>query len=237
MSAATKSFRQVLFGICRRVDKDVPTDTRTAAHFGEFINSAVKLAWEYYPWPERLKLQSEALQAHPDIAGARYIPRLTASRHIALLSNLFSACPLVSSSFQAIPFTERADGFYVHPACSWETVWLDYRAAPPEFTSDLHDPDKTYEAASLVWEGQVNGLGHVFKALQNVPAATALSNAEYWEAVTIPARLSEAVMAGAIGAFHASEGNHGTARVKLEYMQDLIEHEIIQITSQSGQNS
>jgi hypothetical protein len=64
-----------------------------------------------------------------------------------------------------------------------------------------------------------------------VPADTALTSTAHWVPVPIYSRLAEAVMAGAVGAHNASEGNYGSARVKVEYMLDLIEHEITLLTS------
>lgn len=233
MSAATKTFSRILASICHRLDKDVPATTRDAARFAEYVTAATKLVWEYYPWPDAMELEDEAVTAHPTLTGAKYIPKVTNARTIGTLNGVYSANPLADTSARQLTFTKRADGYYLPAGSSETTVWLDYRPAPPEYTSTVHVLSSTYAAGSLVWDK--DGSGNVFKAIAAVSANTALTDASKWLAVPVLACLAEPIIAGVIGAHNASEGNHGTARVKLDYMLEMIEHEITLLTNQEAQ--
>lgn len=233
MSAATKTFSRILASICHRLDKDVPASTRDAARFAEYVTAATKLVWEFYPWPDALELETESVTTHPTLTGAKYIPKVTDSRTIGTLNGVYSANPLADSSARQLTFTKRADGYYLPPGSSETTVWLDYRPAPPEYTSELHVLADTYAVGDLVWDKTTTG--HVFKAIAAVSANTALTDTAKWIAIPVLACLAEPIISGVIGAHNASEGNHGTARVKLDYMLEMIEHEITLLTNQEAQ--
>jgi hypothetical protein len=233
MSAATKTFSRILASICHRVDLDVPCSDRDAAQFAEYITAATKLAWEYYPWTDALELEDESVIAHPTLTGAKYLPKVTDSRTIGTLNGVYSANPLADSNARQLTFTKRADGYYLPAGSTETTVWLDYRPAPPEYTSELHVLASTYPTGALVWDKA--GTGKVFKALAAVSANTALTDTAKWLAIPVLSCLAEPIIAGVIGARNASEGNHGTARVKLDYMIEMIEHEITLLTNQEAQ--
>jgi len=44
------------------------------------------------------------------------------------------------------------------------------------------------------------------------------------------------IILGVIGAHKQAKGEYGTARVKIEYLQEALEHEIEQFTGQSQQH-
>jgi hypothetical protein len=110
------------------------------------------------------------------------------------------------------------------------TVWVEYRPEPPVYTATEWSNADTYAEGALVWDA--DGSGHVFKALGAVEAGTLLTVTASWERVPVLACLAEAIKAGMTGAYHASEGQHGTARVKESYMLDELEHELIKIQNQ-----
>ncbi|MEQ1750501.1 MAG: hypothetical protein ABL974_13825 [Prosthecobacter sp.] len=233
MSAATKTFSRILASICHRLDKDVPATTRDAARFAEYVTAATKLVWEFYPWPDALALTTESVTTHPTLTGARYIPKVTNSRTIGTLNGVYSANPLADPNARQLTVTKRADGYYLPAGSSETTVWLDYRPAPPEYTSELHVIANEYAVGDLAWDK--DNTGHVYKAIDDAPEDTALTNTDFWVQVPVLACLAEPIIAGVIGAHNASEGNHGTARVKLEYMLEMIEHEITLLTNQEAQ--
>lgn len=237
MSLAVKSFRQVLFGAAKRlgmVPEEDGLQRTDAAMLTEYLNSAVKLAWEFYTWPDALEIREEPIIAHPTITGARYVPRSTAGRTLKVVTAVWSNDPRANRCSEPVYHTVLADGLYFYRSDT-STVWVQYRPEPPEFTESEWSATRTYPIESLVWDAAEDASGHVFKALQIVPAGTALTSTAHWLKVPILACIAEAVKAGVIGAWHASEGQHGTARVKQEYMQELLEHEILQIQNQGQQ--
>ncbi len=233
MSAATKSFSRILESVCHRLDLDVPCTDRNATRFAEYISAACKLAWEYYPWPDAMQLVPETVLAHPTLTGSKYIPKVTATRTIGTLAGVYTANPLCDPNARQLTVTKRADGYYLPAGSTAATVWLDYRPAPPEYSATVHVLTNTYAVGALVWDK--TGTGHNYKARAAVTANTALSDTSKWLVTPVLSCLAEPIIAGVVGANNASEGNHGTARVKLDYMLEMIEHEITLLTNQEAQ--
>jgi len=237
MSVSSKSFRQVLYGAAKRAGMVPEQDglQRTeAAMLTEFLNSAVKLAWEFYTWPDALNIRPETIIAHPTVTGAKYVPRSTDERTLKVVTALWDSDPRANRTARSVFHTTQADGLYFYNH-SDSTVWIQYRPEPPEYTDEEWNPTRPYATGSLVWDAAQDGSGHVFKARQTVPAGTVLSSTAYWESVPVLACIAEPVKAGIVGAWNASESQHGTARVKQEYMLELLEHEILQIQNQGQQ--
>lgn len=238
MSMPIKSFRQVLFGAAKRlgmVPEEDGLQRSEASMLTEFLNSAVKLAWEFYPWPDTMVINAEDVVQHPSIANARYVPRSTSTRILQTVTRVWSEDPRATRNAAEAFHTAQADGLYFYDS-NVSKVWIQYRPAPPEFTEAEWSDVRAYGAGSLVWDAAEDATGHVFKALQAVSAGTVLTSAAHWQIIGIPVCIAEPVKAGVVGAWNASEGQHGTARVKQEYMAELLEHEIYQIQIQGGQN-
>lgn len=237
MSVSTKSFRQVLYGAAKRVGMVPEQDglQRTeAAMLTEFLNSAVKLAWEFYTWPDALQIRQESIIAHPTVTGAKYVPRSNNDRTLKVITALWDTDPRVNRSAHSVFHTSQTDGLYFYNYSS-STVWVQYRPEPPEYTDEEWSATRAYTAGAIVWDAALDASGHVFRALQYVAAGTMLTNTAHWEQVPVLACIAEAVKAGIVGAWNASENQHGTARVKQEYMLELLEHEILQIQNQGQQ--
>lgn len=228
-----KTFSSILYGIGKRLDY-IKADMKpaTKAKLAEYINAAAKLAWEFYTWPDALDIRAETVEAHPTVEGARHIPRVTAQRNLKVVVECYDRDPRVSDCFDTVKYVVRGESIFL-PGCDLSTVYVDFRPAEPEFTDEPHALGSAYVTGALVWDDTATG--DVFKALQPVPANTALNNAAYWRAVQLPDFLAEPVKAGVIGAFKAAKGEHGTARVKEEYMREALEHEILQFQSQAQQ--
>lgn len=227
-----KSFRQVLYGAAKRlgmVPEQDGLDRSAAAKLTEFINSAVKLAWEFYSWPDVFQWSEEDLITHPTLTGARYVPRVNVERTLKVTLEIWDADPRVTDTARQIGGRVENDGLYFPRSESFSKVWVKFKAAPPEFSDTAWSALQGYAGGALVWDTDD---GHVYRAKQTVPAGTPTSSAAHWGRVPVPDCLAEPVKAGVIGAWNAAEGQHGTARVKEEYMLELLEHEILQIENQ-----
>lgn len=227
-----KSFRQVLYGAAKRlgmVPEQDGLDRSAAGKLTEFINSAVKLAWEFYSWPDVFQWRAEEIIAHPTLTGARYVPRVNAERTLKVTLEIWDDDPRVSDTASQIGARVESDGIYFPSSYPKNKVWVKFKSAPPEFSDTEWSALQSYAVGALVWDP---GDGHVYRARLNVPAGTPTSSATHWTLVPVPDCLAEPVKAGVIGAWHAAEGQHGTARVKEEYMLELLEHEILQLENQ-----
>ena len=229
------SFKEVLHGIAKRLDL-TPSglSENTTGKFAEFITAAMTLAWEFYVWPDLLDIREETLTAHPTVAGAKYIPRETADRNLRTVVKCYDRDPRVDECAGEVGYTVRGDGLYLGSLCKLSSVFVEWRDVPPKFTDEAHVQASAYVKDALVWDH--DGTGHVYKALQAVPSNTVITNTAYWQKVTIPDFLTEPIKAGVIGAYKQAKGDYGTARVKLEYLREALEHEIEQFTGQSQQH-
>lgn len=229
------SFKEVLHGIAKRLDLTPSGLTEaTTNKFAEYITSAMKLAWEFYVWPDLLDIREETVIAHPTVTGANYIPRETVNRILRTVVECYDRDPRVDECAGRVGYTLRGDGLYLGSLCKLTTVFVEWRDVPPKFTDDLHIEADAYVKGELVWDEE--GTGHVYKALQTVPEDTEITDTDYWQAVSIPHFLVEPIKAGVIGAHKQAKGEYGTARVKIEYLQEALEHEIEQFTGQSQQH-
>ena len=236
MSLSVESFRDVLYGAAKRlgmVPEEDGLQRSEAVMMTEFFNSAMKLAWEFFPWPDAMVLSEEAVVSHPTVIAARYVPRSNNVRTLKVVTGMWKTDPRIDALACAYPLNPRGDGFYIYDA-ALASVWVDYRPEPPKYTSQEWSNLKAYVPASLVWD--VADTGHVYRALQAVPAGTLLTSVVHWQQVPVLACLAEAVKSGIVGAWHASEGQHGTARVKEIYLLEALEHEILQIQNQGQQS-
>lgn len=235
MSLAVKSFRQVLYGGAKRLGMVPENDglqRSDAVMLTEFINSAVKLAWEFYTWPDAQDLREEEILDHPTIEGARYVPRSTSARTLKVTLKVWDRDPRANCNACPVTWNSQPDGLYFYSA-NLSTVWVQYRPEPPEYTDEEWSATRTYAAGDLTFDA--SGTGHVYRALQTVPAGTLFTSTAHWQQVPVLAILAEPIKAGVVGAWNAAEGQHGTARVKQEYMIELLDHEIVQIQNQGGQ--
>lgn len=176
-------FRDLLYGVAKRAGlapeaEGIPGPV--AAEITEGINTCYKIAWEYYDWPETLKLAPVTFDNPED---NRILWDIT-TLDIANVHGLYEVCasdpnPTTPSKRGAkIPFQLTADGI-IPTTHGRESLLVDYKREAPQFSYIPWEAARnplTYYPDDVVYN-PVDGC--CYKRLANLPAAgrsTALVN-------------------------------------------------------------
>ncbi len=227
MSAATVPFQEIVDGVLFRIANDKPTPL-VLAKIAEFANSAEITARHYFEWPDALRIEEETVLEHPTAAGAHYVPRVTAARSYQQLLEIYSSDPRSICDPGTVSYRVLADGFYIFQPLG--TVWVKATTAPNKYTSVPYDAAKAYTVGASVMATD----GHNYRCIQAGTGQEPSVSPTYWAQVPVMACLAEALKAGATGAILQGNGQHGTGRVKLEYMKELLDDAIEQIHKEAG---
>lgn len=233
MSAPTKSFKSMLDSIARRIGKlkdDGTIDAGVSGDLTDHVNSAMKAAWQVFAWPDALVITEEDVITHPDVTGARYVPRQTAERTMTSVLKVWNKDPRQSTEPVCnVPTKKFSDGVYVYDA-NLSTVWVYYRPAAPEYTDTAWSGATTYAAGALVLFTD----GHVYRSLQggNLNKSPATETA-YWVQVPVLLCLFEAVKRGVIAGWKRENSDQPmTAKEYTEVMRENLENEIENIRNE-----
>lgn len=238
MSAPAKSFKAVMWAIAARLKLVPETDTDAWTlefpNLTELLNSAYKLLWEFYPWPDAVEIKAFTPVAHPTVADAVYIPRVTATETMTDVLTVWDGDPRASTSCVPCPvqYVDRADGIYFLRVPA--SVWVEYRPAVPEFTSTAWVTGTGYEIGDLVY---VAGKGRVYRCLEAHTSAADFDTdlaAGKWAVVNVLSCLAEAAKVGVIAASREVDGQTGRSQINFNSMRDLAEAEIRRIRKTSG---
>lgn len=240
MSAPIKSFKELLTSIARRIgmledDGTITTgaDADISGDLTDLVNSAMRHAWQFYPWPDAKEFKEQTVIAHPTVSGAMYVPRQTATRTLATVFEAWSddfrkkdnrAC--------RVSYLLQSDGMYLYGSES--SVWVQYRDLPPEYDDTPWAEETTYATGGLSLASD----GHVYRSLQdaNLNKAPA-TEPTWWGQVPVLACLYEPVKQGVISHWKRYQSSQPvTAKSFEDLMFDNLTHEINLIQNQEGQH-
>ncbi len=233
MSVPVKSFKQLLTSIARRIGKLEDDGTINAVVSGDLtdhVNSAMKAAWQMFAWPDALEITEETVLTHPDVAGARYVPRQTDARTMTSVLKVWNKDPRQSTEPVCnVPTKKFSDGVYIYDA-NLSTAWVLWRAAAPEYTDQVWSGATTYAAGDLALYTD----GHVYRSLQGTNLnKTPDAEATWWVQVPVLLCLFEAVKRGVIAAWKRDQSSQPmTAKEYTELMRDDLENEIENIRNE-----
>lgn len=243
----TVTFQSVLWGAARKsglFPELDGLDLPIAAQLTEGINDAIKLAWEYFDWPELTRTLSFNVQDHPTAIGAKYLPYLdpAGTDQFGSVLGMWATDPRLPRACR-VPYELLDDGVYL-PADTLGTVWMQFRGAHPSFTH------ATYVARQYL-PGEVIYLPADGECYRRLPIVlvdinTGLNitppnptppppNPVLWEKVPFPRWLATACAHGAAAALIRGEGQGGSALTLEAIMIEWLDHEIDQIFLQQQQ--
>lgn len=234
MSAPVKSFKSLLDSIARRIGKlkdDGTIDAYVSGDLTDQVNSAMKAAWQVFAWPDALVITEEDVITHPDVTGARYVPRQTATRTMTSVLKVWNKDPRQSTeAVSYVPTKKFSDGVYIYDA-NLSTVWVYYRPAAPEYSNTAWVTATAYVVGDLVLftDGQCY---RCVTAHTSVTFATDLT-AVKWVVVPVLLCLFEAVKRGVISAWRRDQSSQPmTAKAYEELMRSDLENEIENIRNE-----
>ncbi len=165
----TVPFKSVLWSIAKKAGLTPATeglDRPVAAQITEAINSAVKLAWEYYDWPELCRISTQTVTRD---SAHTYVPWLDGDGYhfIGALLNVWTGDPRSSGYPRPcdIPYVLDGDAFFL-PASAPEVVYLRYRLPHSVFTDEEYVTGTTYQPQDLVYWADT---GECYRCLASGP--------------------------------------------------------------------
>lgn len=230
----TVTFKNVLWGAARKAGMmpEDQLDNGTAARLTEAINSAVKLAWEYYDWPEVCTVEEVTLTAHTgnNTPWLDYLDGAGQPRFISLFGVWCQDPRACEREPRSLLYHLGADGVFV-PGARADKVWMRWRGPHPEYTSREYDPDTTYAVGDAVYQ-PADGRCYTATA---TPGSHAPPNITYWRETPVPAILAEALKFGGYAGFRRNEGQEASAEQIEAIMIEWLDHEVAQIAHQQQQ--
>lgn len=210
----TISYREALYGLARSLGMSPEQEglqRSIAGQMTEGFNTAYKISWQFYDWPQICPVVQVETQD-------QWLPQ-------GSIGELFSVC----DSKGVLSFYIRPGGVSIPDAKGLVTI--RYRPPPPEFTSVPYDPAKAYRAGDLVWDDAETG--HVYSCVAPNTGAS-LSSAANWTPVPVMKFLAEATKTGARALYLQAEQQWGSAQIVNTAVLSLLEHEIMLVQNQQS---
>lgn len=196
------------------------------------INTAYRMGFEMYDWPEGLSYVEADIITHPTITGAKYVPYIAVGHDIKTVMGCADYDPRVVEDFHAVRgYRLGVDGIYF-PGTSRTKVWIEYRGPASKFTTAAWNSVTAYSAGALVFDATS---GNCYKALQ-ASTNQAVTQTAYWAVVPFLAVLDQAVMTAAHQARTRAAGREDVAALIQGVMEEQLDNEIGQLELQMGRN-
>ena len=234
----TVTFKSVLFSAAKKhglAPEQDGLDKSVSAQLTDGINTALKLAWEYFDWPLLMATASMEVVTHPDNSGAKYLPYASVNGvpTVGTLFRVWDRDPRLANGAVRIPFELLADGYYLPPATG-ASVWAQHRPVVPTFTDVLYQA-RAYAASEVVYDPASGDCWRVAFPPEGGAVPPPPPSGFIWARVEFPKFLAEAVKMGAVAALERGEGQ-GISALQLEdIMREWLDHELDQIFLQQQQ--
>lgn len=220
------SYLSILKGVATRtgLDPEKNLNRNVAAAMAEYLTDAVRVCWEFYPWPETVTVESRTPVSQ--IIGYQQ----AGENAIGEVMSVSVRHPETDNQPGFIPFGLNADGIIV-PASVATAVYVRYRKPSPEFTASDYAAATAYAVDDLVYYGTT---GDCYRCIQagtgNEPTDT-----DFWELQQIPRILDRAIREGAYTLQLREEGQIGTAVLPNQAMESLLIQQVDLLQRQQNQ--
>lgn len=203
----TVRFKDVLWSAATKVGLIPELDglgSVEAYQLVDAINSAYRVGWFYYPWPEAQRCEAFTPELRD---GYRVVPLSSAGKVLSVIDGIYDKDPRVNADAREVVNVTQGDWiFFNEPP---EAVWIVYTPPAPRFSSRAWDAGTVYVSGDVVYAAD---RGECYVALVEGPfSGVPVTDGTYWEVVPFMALLEEAVKAGAVAGFLNSEGQFATA--------------------------
>ena len=230
-------FRDVLWEVARRNNafpEEEGLGRGMAGQMAGAINSCYRYCYQFYDWPESVRIDKVVLHAHP-VTGTPWMPRTFALNYLnyGRIFGIYGAHPLADENAKLVSYRHGPDGIYLDTE---DPVWVHYRPDLSKFTAEEWDETRSYPpypADSRVYYPED---GNCYRWRYNTSTtAGEAPDGFYWEVIPFLTILFEAVVAGAHAMTKTTEGQAGTSTKIEQMMVEHLEQELMQMTVQEGQ--
>lgn len=231
-------FREVLWEVARRNNAFPEEEGLGRGMAGQMvgaINACYRFCYQFYDWPESVKIAKVVLNKHP-VTGTPWMPR---SFQIGYLNygrifGVYDRHPLADERAKEVPYRHGPDGLYFSQE---EPVWLHYRPDVIRFTAEEWDETRSYPPYPTDSRVYYPEDGSCYRWIYNTESPAGVApDGFYWERIPFLTILFEAVVAGSHAMTKTTEGQAGTASAIERMMIDHLEQELMQMSVQEGQS-
>lgn len=195
----TRTYKDLFENICRSAGIDPsrpgPHDSLTIR---SFINTALREAWEYYPWPDLMAVTSTLVSNIDNYA--EY--------------DLFSISkydPRDKRYYDPYTFSVDSDGINILPdLAATATVYLRYRLLFYPFSGSAYSASSTYAVNDMAYDATT---GDYYRSLANSNIGNSLTDTAWWDRRRIPAFLFEFTKTMVLADLREAEGQDAKAPV------------------------
>lgn len=121
-----------------------------------------------------------------------------------------------------IHWIENDGAIFLPHSLGINSVWINYRVQPSEFTTDFFQANTAYSRGAVIYD---TADGECYKAHEDIAAAPT-RNASQWRRMRMPYVLAEAVAHAAYADWLRATGQNDKARAEEKRAETLLENEI-----------
>jgi hypothetical protein len=175
---ATRSYKELLEDICSESGIEPgQLNTQDSLAIRRFINSAMRQFWEYYQWPDLMKIEQTTVANIDNFA----------------TYDLFMISKEDPRDFRyPQPYTYSVDSEGINiidDLATTDTIWLQYRLLFYPFKGDAYLGSTSYALGDMAYDSTT---GDYYRSLANSNSGNAVSNTSFWDRRRIPYFLFDA---------------------------------------------
>jgi len=193
-----RTYSDLLSAICRTAGIEPGRLlTNDSATIRDYINSAMREGWQYYPWPDLMRVTSDTVANIDNYATYdlfsinKYDPR---------------------DKRYPGPYTFSVDGAGINiipDLTSTDTVYLKYRDLWYPFSGTFYSASTSYSLSQMSYGSST---GDYYRSLSDSNLGNLITNTVYWDRREIPAFLFEFIKWSAVAELREAEGQGEKSR-------------------------
>jgi hypothetical protein len=190
----------------------------------EALSWRCRVAWEKTMWSRLVRLESMAVSTDSD--GAFYVSYGSGVGRLVAVWNVYARNPRSHKSPKRLNFLLSRRGVELDGVMA-ETVWVEFRPKPPQFTRVAWTALGAYAEGDVVYDA---ASGECYRSLDNVNTGHAVSDTDWWEKQEVPDFLAEYLARAAFADLLRNDGRgeradieEGRAEFELERVLNVEE--------------
>tara|TARA_R100001163_G_scaffold11498_1_gene10505 strand:- start:313 stop:939 length:627 start_codon:yes stop_codon:yes gene_type:complete len=196
------------------MDPEFNLPTNLASALNEYINTAARFAWDYYPWPDLMVIttaEDNEFTIPGDVFG------------------VYAKDPVTVGQTSQVRIPHRDVGASIILPNNYDKVWIEYRRPFIRYEGSDWSAG-TYQQNTKVYDAST---GDYYIALETTSGTP--NNSTDWGRIYMPAILSEYIKAAATAEALRETGQYEQAEVQRRDAVALLNQKIDKLELQSGQ--
>lgn len=222
----TVSFQSVLNKAARLLGLDPAVNllANTSAALTGYINSAVAVGWDYFPWPDLETIGEFALD------GSHLA---TEGNGLDTVLEVWDADPRTVAAARPLRWTEIGGYLEFGPGTVPATVWVRYKGAAPSYSDAAWNAASSYVAGDLA----LGSNGETYRCAVSNTGFNPVTTTGYWAKVEFPRFLGEYAARMALADSLTEDGQNARGDRESDNAWALLEHEMARYAISQNQRA